>query len=249
MKRIGLILVCVWLSISVQCGKNRQVKESAHPVYRIVAFGDSTTAVRENIRKVYARRLREFLSQVKGNTRFEVINAGVRSDTTRRAKARFERDALAHNPQIVIIQFGLNDSCIDVFKGETGPRVDRGEYERNLVYFIRTLRQRRCKVILMTQNPLLWTDKTLKVWGKPPYDPGDPLGFNLLNKDYAESVRRIAKEQKVPLVDVYRMFLDYGAKEGRGFGGLMVDGIHPNDKGHRMILKALLPLLPKSKDL
>lgn len=214
-------------------------------IFRIVCFGDSTTAVRENIRKVYAAGLRDYFNRSHSSTRFQVINAGVRSDTTRRARARFEKDVLRHSPHLVIIQFGLNDSCIDVFKGETGPRVSLEEYLRHLIYFIQILRQQDSRVILMTQNPMIWTPKTRRVWGKPPYDTTDRWGFNLLNQDYAEAVRRIAIEQKIPLVDVYNMFLDYDSRPSQNIDQLMVDGIHPNHKGHRKITSALISIIKK----
>jgi lysophospholipase L1-like esterase len=43
----------------------------------------------------------------------------------------------------------------------------------------------------------------------------------------------VAREKKVPLVDVYAAFAD-------GAGGLLQDGMHPNDKGHALIYRLLL---------
>lgn len=214
-------------------------------ILRIVCFGDSTTAERENIRSVYASRIRDYFSKSHPNLRLDLFNSGVRSDTTRRARTRFKKDVLAHTPHLVIIQFGLNDSCIDVYKGESSPRVSKEEYSSHLSYFIQTLKKRNIKVILMTQNPMIWTDKTVKVWGKPPYNTEDRWGFNLLNTHYAQEVRRLARQFNVPLVDVYRMFLQYDSAAQRHISELMVDGIHPNDRGHRLIARSLIPIIKK----
>lgn len=211
--------------------------------FRIVAFGDSTTAFREGIKKVYSQRLREALSNQEPGYRFEVFNAGVRGHTTRQGKDRFERDVLGRKPDLAIIQFGLNDSCIDVHKSKTDPRVAQTAYEENLIYFISRLREQGGGVILMTPNPGRWSEAVKKTWGKPPYNTSDPMGFNLLNHKYAESVRRVARKTKVPLIDVYRLFMDYDKKEGRSMDDLLPDGLHPNDTGHRMITNALLPVV------
>ncbi|HID24703.1 MAG TPA: hypothetical protein EYP14_20210, partial [Planctomycetaceae bacterium] len=114
----------------------------------IVAFGASSTARRAGVQKVYAQRLRERLPA--HGVPVRVINVGVPSDTTVRARARFERDVLAHDPKVVIISLGANDSAVDVWKGATKPRVAIPEYEKNLRYFVRTLKKRGVHAILMT---------------------------------------------------------------------------------------------------
>ncbi len=88
---------------------------------KIVAFGDSTTAPRGNL-KVYADILRDELTGV------QVINAGVGGNTTSMARLRFEADVLTHAPDLVLIQFGINDSAIDVSRGAAQPRVSRETY-------------------------------------------------------------------------------------------------------------------------
>ena len=48
--------------------------------------------------------------------RLSVINSGVNGDTTTGAQQRFEQDVLHHRPEIVIIQFGLNDQTIRLYQ-------------------------------------------------------------------------------------------------------------------------------------
>src|SRR3954470_10080952 len=99
---------------------NARAAGPAEPV-TVVAFGDSTTAPRGSL-AIYSRILQEELSNV------SVINAGVPGNTTEMARTRFERAVLAHHPQIAIVQFGINDSAIDVWKTPpaTEPRVPLG---------------------------------------------------------------------------------------------------------------------------
>ena len=75
----------------------------------IVAFGDSTTAPRDSL-VVYADILRAELSNVR------VLNAGSGGDSTEMARARFSRDVLDRKPGVVVIQFGINDSAVDVWE-------------------------------------------------------------------------------------------------------------------------------------
>ena len=231
-RQILVVSVVAWLDGDVA----RAGGDEAKPV-RIVAFGDSTTATHEGIERVYPQRLAGAL-QARG-IKAEVINAGVGGNTTADASVRFQKDVLRHQPDVVVIQFGLNDSAIDLHEGKTEPRVSKHVYERNLAHFVKTLKGRGIRVILMTPNAMLWTAELKSACGKPPYDPEDRWGFNVLNAEYAESVRRLASAHGVPLIDVYQLFLDYDGVEGQRADDLLLDGVHPNDKGHRLIADAL----------
>ncbi len=204
---------------------------------RIVGFGDSTTATRASVKQVYCRRLAEILPA--RGMQVEVINAGIGGNTTDQARGRFEKDVLARKPHVVIIQFGLNDSAVNVFDGKTEPRVDRARYDANLRHFAKTLKDRGIRVILMTPNSRRWTPGMKERYGKPPYDPGRLQGFNVLLDTYAETVRQVARTDGVPLIDVYAIFESRDEPAGRLVASLLPDGIHPNDEGHRIIADLL----------
>ncbi|MBN2311763.1 MAG: hypothetical protein JXR94_22480 [Candidatus Hydrogenedentes bacterium] len=205
----------------------------------LVLFGSSTTAPRGPLR-IFGQLLEEELPGLGVQAR--VVNAGVGGNTTAMARERFERDVLTQNPDVVTVYLGINDSAVDVWRGEMEPRVTIEQYEANLRYFVTTLRERGAKAILLTPNPLAWAVHTKQAYGKPPYDAADPDGFNLWLKEYAPVVRRIAADEGVPLVDVYSLFRQYG--ETRPMTDLLLDGMHPNDLGHRLIADALLAIIP-----
>ena len=86
---------------------------------RVVAFGNSVTAPRKGIEKVYAARIQEKLHEA--GICSQVINSGVPSSHSgsitennfakvRHGMDRFQTDVLSHNPNWVIISFGLNDA-------------------------------------------------------------------------------------------------------------------------------------------
>ena len=203
----------------------------------IVAFGDSTTAPRGPL-VVYADLLRQDLPEHIGPV--TVINAGIGGDTTARAAQRFASDVLAHHPDVAIIQFGINDSTVNVRGGATKPPLGLEEYEANLQRFVRELRSAGAKPILMTPNPMAWTPSMLSMYGKLPYQPDDPDGFNVTLKPYVEAVRRLAREQAVELVDVNRAFYDDTRANHGILNDLLLDGMHPNAKGQRLIADLLV---------
>jgi sialidase-1 len=214
----------------------------SNKVPRIVAFGDSTTASRGDL-GIYSIALAEQLSA--GGRPARVINAGVGGNHTDHARARFERDVLAGNPDIVIIQFGINDAAVDVWKvpPEAEPRVTLERFEANLRYFVASLKARGSRIILMTPNPLRWTPKLREMYGRVPYDADHEDGFNVRLREYAETVRKLARAEGVALIDVYESFQTYGKRSGQSVDDLLLDGMHPNERGHRLIADLILKQL------
>jgi lysophospholipase L1-like esterase len=208
----------------------------------VVAFGDSTTAPRSGV-GVFSS-LVEHRFKLRART-VRVINSGVPGDTTARAIERFKRDVLVHNPDVVTIQFGINDSAVDVFHGAVRPRVSLCEYERNLVWMVDALTARKTRLVLLTPNPVAWTDELRAIYNKPPYRTSEPDGWNTLLKDYASAVRRVAHARHVPLIDVYQLFQCYSTGRERDLSDLMLDGMHPNNEAHSMIAEELVKVLPK----
>ena len=208
----------------------------------IVAFGDSITAVRGKL-KVYPTLIEEELT-ARGR-KVRVMNAGIGGNTTEQAKARFETDVLAQKPDVVVVFFGGNDAAVDVWKTPpaTKPRVARERYEANLREFCRALKSHGAKPILVAPPPFRWTPALQKLYGRPPYRPDDPDGFNVLLVEYAESARKVAREEDVALADAYEAFQSYGREPGRSVDNLFSDGMHPNAAGQLLLADLLLPLL------
>jgi len=201
----------------------------------VVAFGSSTTARRAGVRQVYEQRLAGAFPEV------HFVNAGVPSDTTEHARRRLGRDILAMEPCLVIIQLGGNDAAIDVWKGATTPRVSPHRYEENLRSMVQTLKQHDAEVILMTAGMFRWTPKLKELYGKPPYDPDDRDGFNLMLRSYADIVRRVARDEGARLVDLFKAHEQYDRAPEQSVDGLFLDGMHPNDDGHALAADLLLP--------
>jgi len=211
----------------------------------IIMFGDSTTAVRPGaVEKVYPVRVAEALQSI--GSSLPVYNAGIGGNTTRDALKRVERDVLRHKPRVVVMQFGINDSAVDVWKSPPAsePRVPLAEYLENVRGLTAAVRKTGAKVILMTTNPIRWTSLLRDRYGRAPYDSESEEGFDSLTlAGYNEALRELAKELEVPLVDVRAAYPGSAAEKGTTVDGLLLDGMHPNDFGHELVADLLVPVI------
>lgn len=207
--------------------------------HRLLVFGDSVTAPRARV-KVYAEVLAEEL--LFGGKAVEVINAGVPGNTTAQALKRLESDVLQKRPDTAVVLFGINDAAVDVWRNPpaTQPRIPLEAYRGNLKACVAALKTVGARVVLMTPNPLCWSETTRKLYGKPPYAQEDPDGFNVLLLEYAAAVREVAHEESVALVDVFEVFKSQPAMKTGDTSRLLPDGMHPNSEGHGVIAEALI---------
>jgi lysophospholipase L1-like esterase len=219
---------------------------TASHLVRIVTFGDSTTAAAKDwapeIKEVYSDCLPAALAPHR--IAAAVINAGIGDTTTRQAVARLDRDVRRYHPDLVVVQFGINDSWIDVDEGKTKPRLTRAEFRRNLTLIARRLKQDGARVILMTPNPMRWRDPFyIKAFAEHPglLDVQAARGIDLLLDQYATDVRNVAKSESLPLVDVFDAFERYGNVPDQSIDDILLggDGIHPNLAGQRLVCRLL----------
>lgn len=92
---------------------DRKGLEAYGPI-TIVAFGDSVThgsvaGGEINYETVYWNRLRQKLNAVRNYIPINVINAGIGGITAKGSLARMDAQVLKHDPDLIIVCFGLND--------------------------------------------------------------------------------------------------------------------------------------------
>jgi len=196
---------------------------------KIVALGDSiTNAV--GISGVEKRDTYRYLLQVELSKalaqKVTVINAGVNGDITTLALDRVEYDVLRHKPHYVTIMFGVNDAGYfrpDGPVGET-PRASAHEFEGNLRFIVSKVKSIDAKPILVTPVPM---SPSYHLANLPAYVEH---GLNYLVDEYADITRRLARELRIPLIDVHRVFSDDEKTQE-----YVPDGIHPDKRGQRLI--------------
>lgn len=153
------------------------------------------------------------------------------------------------------VEFGGNDCDLnwaDVAAHPDAPvvaKVELAAYERGLQAFVDGIRAGGMQPLLVTPPPLhapryfAWVTKGLNA-DNVRAALGDVEHIYRWQERYTIAVRRVAQKSGCPLLDVRDAFLALPHYERY----LCVDGIHPNDEGHRAIADAVLeaarPFLP-----
>ena len=216
-----------------------------HKDFKIVCFGDSTTDAGfwssdpnyfkeyKNL-KVYSQWLEEAFTKEASRT-FKVINSGISGDTTNEAKARFQKDVLSHNPNLVIIQFGVNDQTIRQDLRLKTAMVSLEQFAYNILFFISRIRRTGASIVLMTPGMLLWNETFKSKFFEKPYLINETYGLNGHLRLYNQMLRKIAKTENIHLIDIFKYQMEYDAKKKQSLQKLLPDGLHPNNKGHKFI--------------
>ncbi len=176
---------------------------------KIVAFGDSITA------------FPGWVSMLKGEFGTEVINAGVGGDRTTHALARIANDVIAQNPDLVFINFGMNDQAIDPATGTNLTPI--AEYEANYRNIISQIQATGSEIILVAVH-----DVCISKYGAstvPYYDRKDASGVTYVDR-YNEVVKKLADELNLG-------FLDINSKAQDILDSISSDGIHLSEEGQK----------------
>jgi lysophospholipase L1-like esterase len=126
-----------------------------------------------------------------------------------------EDSVIKKNPDVVIIEFGINDAFM---KYNTSPKLAR----LNLEYMIKRIRlhNQTCEVVLQIMNMPV----------------GKSASFRPDLKAYYNMYRNVAKKEKLLLIDHYpnwQKILNLGEDK---FLKHVPDGIHPNEESGRKII-------------
>jgi acyl-CoA thioesterase I len=147
-----------------------------------------------------------------------VIVTAIGGENAEGGAARFDRDVLALRPDVVTIDYALNDRPMGLERARTA-----------WVSMIEKAQAARVKVILLTPT----ADFRAKL-----DDPNDPLC------QHAKQVRELAAKYHVGLVDSLADVQQH-LKGGGKLEDLMSQVNHPNRKGHELVAKRLLAWFPK----
>ncbi len=203
---------------------------------RIVALGDSTTNCVGKSGVTEETVWRTLVARGLGQAA-EVVNAGVDGDTAPLALARLERDVLARKPDWVVVMLGTNDA--GYFRPPDGvadtPRVPLGEFGAAMREIIVRIRGAGAGIVLATSVPM---GASYWLAHLPAYREN---GLNYLVARYAEVTRQLARQFGLPLAEVYAAFDTHPQRDA-----LIPDGIHPDERGMRLIADTVLPVLGRA---
>lgn len=142
-----------------------------------------------------------------------VIVTAIGGEHAASGAGRFEKDVLCHNPDVITIDYGLNDRSIGLLKAE--------EAWKSMIE--RCLSQQK-KVILLTPT---W-DQSFFVKDK---------NWEQLCQ-HRDLIRRLADTYSVGLADSFSQFEQYCTSEDK-LTHLLSHQNHPTQKGHQLVAEEL----------
>jgi lysophospholipase L1-like esterase len=180
----------------------------------IVAFGDSITAGYA-VRRGFPSFWKEALEKKYPEASIAMVNSGASGDTTLDGRARLPWDVLFYHPDLVTINFGINDAVMEL---------PLKEFRVNLKEIAEAVKAEGTEVLLLSSPPL-----------ETPY-------YDKLVLNYYQIVDEVAKELDVGFLDVYGTLMER-VKVGTSLGSLILPGLdHPNEAGYRIIADELMKL-------
>lgn len=179
----------------------------------IVAFGDSITAGFA-VRRGFPSFWNELLRQKYPDAKIKIINSGISGDTTSDGLARLDWMVLGYEPDLVTINFGINDAALGI---------DIDEFRGNLMQIIMRIRAGPgSEILLLSSQPL------------------ETPGFDKVVMKYYDAIKEVAEAEDVGFVDVYSAWME-SVNQGTPLGSFILPGLdHPNEDGYKIIAEAVM---------
>lgn len=199
----------------------------------IVAFGDSVThgAVAEgefDYETVYWNRLKKKINNLRSYVPVNVINAGIGGITAKNSLERMDTQVLSHNPDLIIVCFGLNDVNEPLC-----------EYLDSLRIIFNKGINRGADVIFMTPNMLNTTvaDDTPKKYYNYAKKTAQMQNDGRMDL-YMESAIRLAEKMGVKVCDCYSKWKKLSQTQDITY--LLANRInHPAKEMHELFAESL----------
>lgn len=153
---------------------------------------------------------------------FAVINVivtAIGGENSITGAERFSKDVLCHKPDLVLIDYGLNDRAL---KTDSVSRAWKS--------MINLAKENNVQIMLLTPT-----------WDFSVLDPDQKSGKLL--KQRAELIRQIAFEEETALADSYLAF-EKAVKSGTAIETLMSWSNHPSRKGHNLVVSEIVSWFP-----
>lgn len=158
----------------------------------------------------------QLLKQLKELYPYAVINVittSIGGENSMGGEKRFESDVLVHKPDVLFIDYALNDRSIGLDKSaEAWSRMIEKATSKNI------------KVILLTPSP----DESVNM-----FDPTNDL------EKHSLQIKMLSKKYAVGLVDSYESFKQKMIA-GDSISSYMSQVNHPNEKGHLLIANEIM---------
>jgi len=206
----------------------------------IVAFGDSVTqgCMELNVydfEGVYHAQLKRLLEKTYPLSTFSVINAGASGESAEGAMKRLDRDVIRHQPDLILLAYGLNDTC-------ALGRERMGEFVKTIETMISRFRAETPADLIVLTPPMMATHDNDKVHAE--HRQYVTLMTDIQNSgvlaDFAEALRQVGKRNNVAVADVQAAWKKL-QDQGTDITPFLTNGLnHPNAEMHRVAAEIIL---------
>ena len=208
---------------------------------RVVITGDSITECgrafpignkKDGLGSGYADMVNTAITAIYPEKNIEIYNTGISGNSSYELYNRFDSDVMEFKPSLVTMMIGINDVERYVKNSLSGADKETLDFLSYPSYEER-MRQMIEKVLNFSSELILITPFYLE------FDCCD-IRRKTCN-EYADTVRFLAKEYGLKLLDTQKHFDEFLVKAP--YTLLSADKIHPNKIGHHIIAKELLKLI------
>lgn len=159
------------------------------------------------------------LRKLKAQYPYAVINVivtAIGGENSVKGQERFTRDVLSHRPDVLFIDYALNDRSVGLEQArEAWEKMIQAALEQNI------------KIILLTPSP----DQRLDI-----LEPENPLVL------HADQIKELAQQYHTGLADPFTQFQQIAASD-EALSDYMSHVNHPNEKGHEIIAEEIIKWL------
>jgi len=196
--------------LTIQWPKSRTVNLVFHGHSVPAGYGDRHEV---NTLQSYPNLMLKSLKEKYPYAVINVIVTAIGGENSIKGQTRFESDVLVHKPDVLFIDYALNDRFSDLAKvKEAWEKIIKAALDKHI------------KVILLTPSP----DQRIEI-----NDAANPL------EPYIAMIKSLANEHQVGLADPNAKFKEVAA-QGK-LKEVMASVNHPNEAGHMIIVQELLP--------
>ncbi len=186
----------------------------------ILIFGDSITwGAYDPEQGGWATRLRNYFEEQDNDV--AVYNLGISGDTTADLLARIEVEAKSREPNLIIFAIGINDA--QFIHSTNGLRVSPDEFQQNLAKLLALAKKFTNKVVFVG---LTKVDESKTA----------PIPWNTAKSYTNENIERLDNVIKKFCEDTKLKFIPMESIVGNDD---LIDGLHPNTKGHIKIFNQM----------
>jgi lysophospholipase L1-like esterase len=184
----------------------------------VVIYGTSLTAG-----GAWGTQVRPFFdTQYPGQVTW--VNSGMSGRASNSGVANLNARVLAHQPDAVFIEFGMNDAFTDYAVGDIDKDISLPQARTNLESMIASIQAQNAdaQIVLQTMNP---------AWNAPNGNGSATKRPQLA--DYYQVYRDVASEESLALVDNNRVWLKVQNNDAAEFQARVADGTHPDATGYK----------------